>query len=444
MSGIAEVLVNMGCSVSGSDQSESAQTLHLKDLGVHITIGHDKSNLPEQCHVVVFSSAVNPKNPELIAAREKNIPVIQRAEMLAELMGLKRSIAIGGTHGKTTTTSLVATMMIHSGLDPTVVVGGRLDLIKSSAKLGQGEWLVAEADESDGSFLRLAPEMAVITNIDDDHLDHFKSMDNLRKAFRQFAEHIPFYGCTVLCADDPLVLKLTEGLSKRKLLYGITGRAELRGENLKVENGFQKFDVTFKGKLLGEIELRVPGRHNVLNALAAVGVGLELGMDFEAIRSGLKSYGGVDRRLQKIGEVNHVEIFDDYGHHPTEIKATLGALKEMHPEKRLVVAFQPHRYTRTQKCWKEFQTCFKDADVIGFLDIYAASEKKIPRITSAALAKATQNENKRKSVFYWGSFKTVSKFLQRNLKAGDLFLTLGAGDVYKLGIEYLKSHGSKE
>ncbi len=437
MSGIAEVLVNMGCAVSGSDQSVNAQVERLKHMGVDTFQGHAAGNLPKLCHAVVYSSAVNAKNPEIIEARRRKIPVIQRAEMLAELMSLKRGIAIGGTHGKTTTTSMVATMMIHAKLDPTIVIGGRLDLIKSSASLGQGEWLLAEADESDGSFLRLSPELAVVTNIDHDHMDHYSSFDNLKKSFEQFVSHVPFYGCAILCSEDLQVRKLAKHSTKRTLLYGFGKDAQLRAENLTSRNGQQTFDVSLDLRHLGQVTLNVPGRHNVLNSLAALGVGLELGLGFEIAAEGIRHYSGVDRRMQKIGEITHVEIYDDYGHHPTEVRATLSALRELFPDRRLVVAFQPHRYSRNKACWKDFQSCFKGADVLGLLDVYAAGEKKLPSFTSEKMSRAVAKKTGKKNVKYWGSHKKALAILKAELKPEDVFLTLGAGDVYKLGRELL-------
>jgi UDP-N-acetylmuramate--alanine ligase len=433
MSGIAEVLNNMGCRVTGSDQSENTQVIRLKTLGVAVFIGHRAQNVAEDCQAVVFSSAVSPKNPELLEAKKRKIPVIQRAEMLAELMRLKRGIAIAGTHGKTTTTSMMATMMVKAHLDPTIVIGGRLDLIKSNAALGRGPWFLAEADESDGSFLKLQPEMLVITNIDNDHLENFGSFSQLQASFMTFAEKIPFYGCAVFCVDDPWVAKLTKNFSKRCIRYGFSKKAQLCGQNLKASEGQQVFNVSFNGKNLGTIQLKVPGKHNALNSLAVVAMGLELGLGFEIIKEGLESFKGVDRRLQKMGEWNGVEIFDDYGHHPTEVRATLQALRELRPKRRIVVAFQPHRYTRTKECWRQFLTCFKDADLVGLFDIYAAHEKPIKKITSQHLAQAINKKN----IVYWGSVARPKVELIKILKAGDIFLTLGAGDVYKISKQFL-------
>ncbi|MBK9294584.1 MAG: UDP-N-acetylmuramate--L-alanine ligase [Oligoflexia bacterium] len=438
MSGIAEVLVNTGCTVSGSDLNTNIQVERLKAMGVQIHIGHHKDNLPQDCHAVVYSSAVSKNNPELLKAKENKIPIIRRAEMLAEIMRLKRGIAIGGTHGKTTTTSMVATMMIDAGLDPTIVIGGRLDLIKSNAALGKGQWFVAEADESDGSFLHLNPEILVLTNIDNDHLEHFGSFEKLLACYKDFSEKIPFYGSAILCTDDMYVNKLSKNYPKRFLSYGFNKQAQLRAENIKSSMGIQKFSVTLEGKKLGDVELLVPGRHNILNALAAIAIGIELQIDFQKISQGLNKYTGVDRRLQKIGSVNEVDVYDDYGHHPTEVSVTISALRELYPKNRIVIAFQPHRYTRTKECWNEFLGCFKGADAVAIFDIYEASEKKIKGITSEKLALAIKKKNK--SAFYAGSLAKGAEKVFNILRPNDVLLTLGAGDIYKIGKEYLNKN----
>jgi UDP-N-acetylmuramate--alanine ligase len=452
MSGIAEVLKNMGCRVSGSDVSEGSQVERLRAMGIPIKIGHAAGNVPGSCDAVVYSSAVAARNPELVEARKRKIPVIQRAEMLAELMRLKRGIAIAGTHGKTTTTSMVAAVMLSAKLDPTIVVGGRLDLIKSTASLGKGEWFVAEADESDGSFLRLSPEIVTVTNIDNDHLDHYGSMDKLGAAYDEFAAKVPFYGLAIFCVDDPLVAKLSSHYEKRQMTYGFGAKARLRAVDLNPIDGVaQEFKVILDGFGLGDVTLHVPGRHNVLNALAAIAVGLELKLPFETISGGLSDFRGVDRRLQKRGEFQGTLVIDDYGHHPTEVAATLQALRSAYKNHRIIVAFQPHRYTRTKTCWNQFLKSFKDADVVGIMDIYAASEKPIKGITSEKLAKALSK--KHKGACFWG--KPAAALAEiRGLLAkpssprpssskslgsrGDLVLTLGAGDVWKIGVELVK------
>ncbi len=435
MSGIAEVLVNMGCSVTGSDAAVNSQVERLQALGVKIKKGHSTENVPEPCDAVVFSSAVKKNNPELIQARKRKIPIIQRAEMLAEIMGLKRGIAIAGTHGKTTTTSMVATMLLSAQLDPTIVIGGRLDLIKSTAALGKGEWFVAEADESDGSFLRLSPEIVVVTNIDNDHLDHYHDFKHLMATFEEFCKKIPFYGVAILCADDPYVSKLALKFDKRQMTYGLNSKARLRGIKLQSTQEEQKLEVELDGRVLGELRLKIPGKHNILNALAAVAIGLELKLSFEQIAKGLAQYQGVDRRLQKKGQFKGAVIIDDYGHHPTEVRATLEALRQAYPTERLIVAFQPHRYSRTKACWEDFLKCFRGADIVGILEIYSAGEKEIRNINSKRLAKAVVGKN----ISYWGDLKNAHKKAKMLLKSNDIFLTLGAGDVWKVGAELLKS-----
>jgi len=435
MSGIAELLANMGCHVTGSDQSVNAQVERLKAMGVEIHQGHKSSHVPTQCDVLVYSSAVKPQNPEIQEAKRRQIPIIQRAEMLAELMSLKRGIAIGGSHGKTTTTSMTAAMLLAAKLDPTIVIGGRLDLIKSTAALGKGEWLVAEADESDGSFLRLQPEISVITNIDNDHLDHYKNFENLQKAFSEFAHKVPFYGMAILCVDDEYVAKLAHTFDKRMMTYGFSKEAKLRAHSVKVQTTSQTFEVDLNGNNLGSITLHVPGAHNVLNALAGIAVGLELKLDFQTISNGLAQYKGVDRRLQYKGEYNGAIVIDDYGHHPTEVRATIQALKSAYSKHRLVVAFQPHRYSRTESCWQQFLECFEGADVVGLLDIYAAGETAIAEISSQRLAQ--ELSKKQKNIFYWGEQQNVVKELSKLLKSGDVLVTLGAGDIYKLSSELI-------
>jgi UDP-N-acetylmuramate--alanine ligase len=456
MSGIAEVLTNMGCRVSGSDVAEGSQVERLRAMGISVKIGHAAGNIPRECNAVVYSSAVAQRNPELKEARKRKIPVIQRAEMLAELMRLKRGIAIAGTHGKTTTTSMVAAIMLSAKLDPTIVVGGRLDLIKSTASLGKGEWFVAEADESDASFLRLSPEIITITNIDNDHLDHYGSIEKLVEAYSEFAAKVPFYGLAIFCIDDPRVEKLSRAYEKRQITYGLSAKARLRARNLRLvvpeavhggavsnssSNSFglaQEFDVDLDGKRLGSLRLNVPGNHNVLNALAAIAVGLELKLDFEAVSMGLSEFRGVDRRLQVRGQCQGALVIDDYGHHPTEVAATLQALRSAFEDRRIIVVFQPHRYTRTETCWDQFLKSFDAADVVGLLDIYAASEKPIKGITSEKLSRALAK--KHKGIRYWGSHRVAMREIGKllNGSAGDLILTLGAGDVWKIGVELAK------
>ena len=430
MCGLAELLYNMGVQVKGSDQSENQQTLHLREIGIKIQIGHHEDNLND-VDVAVYSSAVKTDNIEFRAAKKRGIPLIPRAEALAEIMRLRRGVAIAGSHGKTTTTSMCATVFLHARLDPTIVVGGRLDLIKATAKLGEGEWLIAEADESDGSFNRLSPEIAVITNIDDDHLDHFGSMKVLENAFLEFASRIPFYGVAIVCGDDPRTRMVFKDFSKRLMTYGFE-----KSNDFHLERLASKYKLFRGDELIGEFKLKIPGRHNALNALAAIVIGFVAGIPFDKSLAGIETYEGVDRRFQRKATVHGIDYYDDYGHHPTEIKAVLSAFKEQFPERRLVVLFQPHRYSRTESCWNDFLTSFQSADIVFLLDIYAAGESPLSGITSKKLS----SEIKHKNCEYLESGELAKETLIKLLKNGDIFLTLGAGDVYKLGEElYLRA-----
>lgn len=439
MCGLAELLHNIGAQVSGSDLGENANTERLKELGIVIYKGHARENLKD-ADVVVYSSAVHFENPELVEARRLKIPIIPRAEALAELMRMKRGIAVAGTHGKTTTTSLVSSIFLEAKLAPTIVVGGRLDLIKSTALLGQGEWLIAEADESDGSFSKLNPEIAIITNIDNDHLDHYQNFANLQKAFVDFANKIPFYGKVIVCGDDAKVFQLFQNFSKRILFYGFAPHNDWilsgsgRSYQIYVGSDHAAIHNRNKGDLLTSFELPIPGRHNALNATAALAAADAAGVDFSDARAGLMKFSGVDRRFHYKGETNGVLIYDDYGHHPTEVAATLQAFKEQFPDRRLVVLFQPHRYSRTKICWNEFMSCFDDADVLYVTDIYAAGEAAIDGVDSARLAL----EMKHKNCQYIVKDTTTARELHRILKPGDVFLTLGAGDGWKIGLDLLK------
>lgn len=429
MSGIAEVLVTLGYQVSGSDLKATPVTDRLEKLGVRIAIGHRPQNI-EGAHVVVTSTAVSTLNPEVMAAKTKGIPVIPRIEMLAEIARLKYTIAIAGTHGKTTTTSMVASVLQIGGFDPTVVVGGRLKHLDSGARLGKGEFLVAEADESDGSFLKLSPALAVITNIDNDHLDYYGTFDKIAEAFVAYAGRVPFYGCVIACLDDPHVKAHLPRFSRRVITYGFDPAARLQAINASCPDGVSEFEVLEQGKLLGKIRLQVPGRHNVLNALAAVGVGLEIGMPFAKIVEGLAAYDGVGRRMELKGETDGITVIDDYGHHPTEIRATLSALRDRYPKRRLVALFQPHRFSRTQSLWNEFAHAFEKADRVMVMDIYPAGEDPIPGVSSDLIVKAMQNVHRAAS----SAPKPFSpQALRASLDPGDVLLTLGAGDVWRCG-----------
>jgi len=426
MSGIAEVLLNLGWKVSGSDVKASALTKRLETLGARIFIGHEAANLVD-ADVVVYSSACRPENPELARARERKIPVIPRAEMLAELMRLKFSVAVAGAHGKTTTTSLISTVLAQAGLDPTIVVGGRLLAMGTNAKLGRGDYLVAEADESDGSFLSLPPTIAVVTNIDAEHLDHYANLDAIKDAFVQFVNKVPFYGAGVLCLDDPNVQAVIPRLTKRCLTYGMASQADVTGRILESTDEGSRFEVWNRGEPLGEARVRMPGEHNVLNSLAAITVGLELRIPFPQIATALQEFLGVARRFE-IRAVEHDVVFvDDYGHHPTEIAATLRAAKRNYA-RRVVVAFQPHRYSRTFHLMNEFGRAFFDADVVFLADIYAASEDPIAGVSSEVLAQNIR-EHGHRSVQYIPDKERLTDAVASAIQPGDLVLTLGAGDV---------------
>ncbi len=433
MSGLAEVLLNMGYQVTGSDLKGSDVTDRITALGGRVFTSHAAANV-DGAQVVVYSSAVKPDNPELAAAREAGIPVIARADMLAELMRMKYGVAVGGSHGKTTTTSMVAAVLQRGGLDPTIVVGGRLRTLGANAKLGHGRFLVAEADESDGSFLRLSPAVTVVTNIDREHLDHYKDLDDIRQAFTYFANRVPFYGVAVLCVDDENVRSVLPRITKRHILYGTREEAEIRGVELKLLPQGSTFQVEAAGRRLGGIELHVPGRHNALNAMAAVAVGLELEVAFAHIAEGLAAFHGVGRRFELRGEAAGVRVFDDYGHHPTEIAATLAAARGLGG--RVLVVFQPHRYSRTESLREEFGRCFGDADQVWVMDVYAAGETAIPGVTGETVVRSARDQGARHVHYTAGAAEAVEAAI-REARAGDVLLTLGAGDVSRLGEQML-------
>ena len=432
MSGIAELLLNLGYGVSGSDLNESNITRKLQSLGAGISKGHD-AGLVKGADVVVTSSAINRENPEIMAAKEDDIPVIQRAEMLAELMRLaKYGIAIAGSHGKTSTTSMVSWMMAEAGLDPTIVVGGKVDSLGGNAKLGKGDFLVAEADESDGSFLKLAPVLDVVTNIDLEHMDHYDDIDHIKATFLEFIGRIPFYGAVILCLDDKNIADILPEIRKRKITYGFTAQADVSAEQIETGRGRVAFTVKRAGEILGKIDFSLPGKHNVYNALATICVGLEIEIPFETISAALSSFQGVQRRMQQKGKGKGITVVDDYGHHPTEIRATLSAIKEGWPEKRLVVMFQPHRYSRTLALLDEFKTCFHQADYLVMTDIYAASEKPIAEISGELLLEEVKKHGQKK-IKYVAKVEDLAKIILPELKEGDLVLTLGAGNIVRAG-----------
>ena len=435
MSGIAEVLLNLGYQVSGSDLRLSEITERLVRLGGRVFHGHAPANV-EGAQVVVYSSAVGPENPELTAARATAIPVIGRAEMLAELMRMKYGVAVGGSHGKTTTTSMIAAVLARGGLDPTIVVGGRLHAIGSNARLGHGQFLVAEADESDGSFLRLNPAVSVITNIDREHLDFYSGLDALRQAFVYFANRVPFYGVTVLCADDAEVRAVLPLVAKRTTLYGTRAEAEIRASAIELVPHGSRFRVHAFGTEMGAVELKVPGAHNVLNALAAIAVGLEVEVGFGHIAESLAQFGGVGRRFETRGEALEVRVVDDYGHHPTEIRATLAAARTLGG--RVFVLFQPHRYTRTSLLRDEFGGCFGDADQVWVLDVYAAGEKPIPGVSARLLIESAREQGAKHVREAHDPDAAVAE-VAAVARPGDTVVTLGAGDVWKLGDDVLRA-----
>ncbi len=443
MSGIAEVLLNLGYRVSGSDMKDSDTTERLRKLGGEISIGHRAGNITSP-HVVVISSAVKNDNVEVVAAREKQIPVIPRAEMLAELMRLKYGVAIAGAHGKTTTTSMVSTVLAAGGIDPTVVIGGKLNSLGTNAKLGQGEFLVAEADESDGSFLKLSPTIAVVTTIDEEHLDYYKDIDEIKGAFLSFINKVPFYGVSILCLDQQHIQELIPSVQKRYQTYGMSTQADYQARDVSLRPLGSTFKVLHHNTELGVFELSVPGVHNVCNSLAAIAVARELDIDIETIRKALRDFSGVQRRFQIKGEAQGVIVVDDYGHHPTEVKATLAAAASG-MERRVVVVFQPHRYSRTQHLLEEFFTAFNQADKLIVMDIYAAGEKPIPGVSGQLLYQGIKKYG-HKDVTYIPEKEKVADHMMTILRKGDLMITLGAGDVWKIGeqvVERLKHGVSK-
>ena len=430
MSGIAEVLINQDYEVSGSDPSSNRVTDHLKTLGADIRHNHSAENVSGK-HVVVVSSAISDDNVEVQAAREQSIPVIPRAEMLAELMRMKYGIAIAGTHGKTTTTSLVATVLAAGSLDPTVVIGGRIKNMGGHAKLGQSQYLIAEADESDGSFLKLSPTLAVVTTLDEEHMDFYLTIENMKSTFLQFLNRIPFYGAAILCMDDANLQSLLPRIEKRTITYGLKSQADYTARNISVEGLKTYFTVYHHGKKLGKILSGALGRHNVCNTLAAVAVGMELNMDFPTIAESLKTFTGVQRRFEILKQSESLIIVDDYGHHPVEIQATLSTAKEVWPDRRLVIVFQPHRYSRTKHLMESFFSSFNDADQLLLLDIYSAGEEAEEGIHSQRIAEGVK-EFGHKNVEYIGSTQSVIPHLQKILKPGDILMTLGAGNIGEL------------
>ncbi len=435
MSGIAEVLHNLGYAVSGSDARESENTRRLASLGIGVTIGHRAENVSE-ADVIVRSSAVAPDNVELAAGRQRLIPVILRAEMLAELMRMKYGVAVAGTHGKTTTTSMVGSVLARGGLDPTIVIGGRLNALGTNARLGQGDFLVAEADESDGSFLKLSPTIAVVTTIDAEHLDYYRDLGHIQETFVEFINKVPFYGLAVLCLDQQNIQNLLPRVEKRFITYGLGTQADFLARDIAFKGMTSEFLASWKGQTLGRIQLRVPGLHNVYNALAATAVGWDLQIDFEAIQAALGEFTGVNRRFQILGEPKGILVVDDYAHHPAEIQATLNAAKSGFG-RNVIAVFQPHRYTRTHALLHEFATAFYQADRLFVTEIYPAGERPIPGVHGGQIAEGVK-EHGHKNVTYVPVKEDLVDAVTAVARSGDIILVMGAGDIWKVGEEIVR------
>jgi UDP-N-acetylmuramate--alanine ligase len=436
MSGIAELLLNLGYKVSGSDLRPSDLTRRLIDLGAEVYFGHEAAHV-RGADVVVLSSAIAEDNPEARAARSLGkVPVIRRAEMLAELMRLKYSVLVAGAHGKTTTTSMVSTVLARGGLDPTVVIGGKLNAWGTNAKMGRGDFMVAEADESDGTFLLLPPTIAVVTNIDLEHLDFYRDLEHIQETFLQFINKIPFYGQAVLCLEDPNIQVLLPRISKRFVTYGFSSQADFQARDVQTKGLVSSYRAYHNGDELGEIEIHIPGRHNVLNSLAAVAIATELELDWPLVQAGLRDMTGVQRRFQIKGQASGVLVLDDYGHHPTEIKAVLETLASCYPERRRIVAFQPHRYSRTKALMSEFARCFYHSDVLLLTDIYAASEKPIEGVTSERLLQEISLHGHH-DLHYCPTQDEMVDALEAMVSDGDVVITLGAGNIYQIGEKLL-------
>ena len=429
MSGIAEVLSNLHYEVSGSDAKESATTKRLETLGIKVSIGHKKENVVGS-NVVVMSSAVKKDNVEISEALKEKIPVIPRAEMLAELMRLKYGIAVAGAHGKTTTTSIVAAVLTTGGLDPTIIVGGKLKKLNTNAKLGQGKFLVAEADESDGSFIKLSPTITVITNIDKEHLDYYENLEEIKKSFVSFANKVPFYGVCILCLDEPNVQSIIPRIEKNYMTYGINSNAAVRGYDIRNDESGTTFNVNYGGRELGEFTTHLIGIHNVYNTLAAIAVGLELEVDMDKIKQAVSEFDGVQRRFEIIKNANGIMIVDDYGHHPTEIQAVLKSAKERY-KNNIYALFQPHRYSRTKTLLDEFSKSFYYADNVIITDIYPAGEDPIEGISAERLVEEIRLHG-HTSCVYMSDKEKITAYLKETLKSGDMLITLGAGDIFKV------------
>ncbi len=428
MSGLATIMKNLSFKVTGSDLQPSDITQNLKRMGIRVSYGHRRDNV-KGADVVVYSSAIKRDNPEIVGVGQSGVPVIHRAELLAELTRTKCALCISGTHGKTTTTSLVSEVLQHGGLSPTTVIGG-IVIGKSQATLGAGDYLVCEVDESDKSFLRVYPSYAVVTNIEAEHLDYYANLDEIMEHFGHFANHVPFWGRVFLGADSETAMAIKKNIRRRVILYGLNDHSDLRAEGLQKYDFGVSFIVKLKNKRVGKFTINLPGRHNVANALSAIGLGLELDIRVNDIKDALRSFRGVHRRIEYIGDVNGVKIFDDYGHHPTEIAVTLQTLRDYFPSSRIVAVFQPHRYTRTFHLFDQFAKCFLSADVVVLTEIYGAHESPIPGITGRALAKRVGREQE--GVHFLNSFKKIIEFLSDEVKSGDVVIFQGAGDINKV------------
>lgn len=439
MSGIAEILINLGYDVSGSDLHESEQTRRLRNLGARVSIGHYPSNI-EDYNVVVTSTAISQSNPEIIEARKRKIPIIHRSEMLAELVRLKHGIGVAGTHGKTTTSSMLSYVLYHGQMNPTAIIGGKVLNFGTNARIGEGEYIVFEADESDGSFLKLMPTIAVVTNIDAEHLDHYKYFEGLKDAFLMYINNVPFYGYSVLCIDDLTIAEILPKVERPYYTYGFSETADFIARNIRVAHNRTSYDCFYRNSLLGEIEIGLLGNHNVINSLPVVAVALELGMGFDVVKDGIAEFKGVGRRIEKVGEVKGIAVFDDYGHHPTEIKATIEAIKIL--GRRVVVVFQPHRYTRTQLLWDEFGKAFANADVVILTEIYPAGEEPIQGVSSDLIRDAILRHEGRE-VDIISRLEDIPELVLRCVQENDIVLTLGAGDIYKTGKLILQAMSEK-
>ncbi|MBN1398225.1 MAG: UDP-N-acetylmuramate--L-alanine ligase [Bacteroidetes bacterium] len=438
MSGIAEILLDQGFMVSGSDRSLSEVTERLQKLGAEIFEGHKAGNIAADVDTVVYSSAVQQDNPEILEAQKRSIPVVRRAEMLAEVMRLKYGIGIAGTHGKTTTTSMTSLVLMEGGLDPTVIVGGKLSgLGGTNARLGRGEFIVVEADEFDRSFLSITPTIAVLTTLETDHLDCYRDLEDIKSAFIQFASKVPFYGFIVLCLDEPALLDIMPHLSKKTIVtYGLNPQADIQAVDIRHKDNSSTYTLVRSNKELGTITLQVPGIHNVQNSLGAISVGLELNVPFDKIKTGIEKFAGVYRRWEKKGEVNNIALYDDYAHHPTECKATLSGVKSGW-RRRVVCVFQPHLYSRTRDFYEDFGKSFLLSDVLIVTDIYPAREEPIQGVTGELIVNAAKQFG-HKDVHYISDKKKVPEFLNSIVKPGDIVVTMGAGDIWKYGEEFLK------